>query len=355
MLVLLIACNKTSLELAWEEGLTTSDPALIAEEGLLVTVSDATMRGMDARSGGTLWSVDLPEGAGGAPVVTDDGTILLWSELGVFGFDTTGEVVFSRNAEMFVEVDPAVAADGTILVMGENLDKDAATLSFMTLEEGLVSQVELAPGVPVTQPAIDADGNVYVVVWNSSGVFSLVSLEADGALRWQIELPEAMGQGTEVIPAGGLWIVGNGVLQELDPATGEVLDDDEGVYVAFDEEGAIVRAEAQLEIEGREDAALEYPNLTCGHPAVDELGQVYAACVMPNDPGRVVVIDERDEVRIGDPAEWAGETHLSSPMLWEDLVVFRLDAGLIAWSGASPLASSWSRSRGGLRNQNRAR
>ncbi len=355
MLVLLLACNKTSLELAWQEGLELEDPAILADEGLIITVSEMTMRGMDAASGGTLWSAELPEGVGGAPVVTDDDEILLWSEIGIFGFDTTGEVVFSRNAEMFVEVDPAVTADGTILVMGENLDKDAAVLTKMTTDSGVVSQVEFAEGHPLTQPAIDSEGNIYVVLTTDGTVFTLVSLDAEGELRWEVELAEGIDGSAEIIPYAGLWLVSSGVLQELDPATGEVLDDDEGVYVTFDDEGAIIRSEAQLEIENRDEAAIEFPNLTCGHTAVDVEGRIYAACAMPNDPGRTIVIDLREKVRIGDPAEWAGETQLASPLLWEDLVIFRLDAGLIAYSGAAPLAEdAWARSRGGLRNQNRA-
>jgi len=350
---LLLACTKTPLVPAWEEGLSINDPALIDDEGLIIGVSDSTMRAMDARTGGTKWSVDLPEGAGGTPVVTDDNTILVWSELGVFGLDTAGEIVFSRNAEMFVEVDPAITADGTILVMGENLDKDAAVLAKMTLDAGLVSQVEFGAARPVTQPAIDDDGDLYVVVVSTAGVYSLAKLDGDGVLLWQIELPEGMDHTTEVIPAAGLWIVGNGLLQELDPANGDILDDDIGAYVVVDADGAVIRSEDQLEIHGREDIAIEFPNLTCGHATVDVDGQVYAACSMPNDPGRTVVIDAKEKVRIGDPAEWAGETQLASPMLWEDVLIFRLEAGLIAYEGAAPPADSWSRSRGGLRNQNR--
>lgn len=354
-MLLLIACNASPLELAWEEGLTTTDPALIADEGLIITVSDSTMRGIDAASGGTLWSAEVPEGAGGSPVVSDDDVILLWSEIGVFGFDLEGEIVYSRNAEMFVEADVALTADGDILVVGENLDKDSAVLTTMTLDAGVVSQVEFATGRPVTQPAIDAAGNIYVVVWGTDGLYTLYALDSEGAERWHVFLKQGLDHDTEVIPFNGLWVVGNGILQELDPASGVVLDDDEGAYVSFDSAGSVVRSEAQLEIEDRDDVPLEFPNLACGHTAVDTAGYVYAACALPNDPGRTVVIGKRNKVLIGDVAEWASETQLASPMLWEDLVIYRLDAGLIAYSGAGPLdEDAWSRSRGGLRNHNRA-
>ncbi|MCP4804584.1 MAG: PQQ-binding-like beta-propeller repeat protein [Proteobacteria bacterium] len=350
MLLLTLACARSPLELAWEEGLDISEVALV--DGVIYATDGPMLLGIDVASGGTMWSTEMPDAAGGMPVVTGADEVVTWAEAGVFVYDLDGLMLWSLSADMVVQEPPAVGADDTLYLVGLTLAQDQALLTALT-SDGVAWQTPFEAGRPIGQPAVGADGTIYVVLTDGTGGL-LAAVDDDGNRLWQTLLDGASAN-TEVIPHQGLHVLEAGVITELDPATGEVLGTSEGVGLTFD--GAVsVRSGDGLVVTGREDEAEEFLEYTCNRTVLGDDGAAYTACVLPDDPGRTLVFDAKGKARVGDVADFAAVTTLPAPLVWDGTLVYQLDAGLVAYSGAaSDVATGWPRRRADQRNTNRAK
>lgn len=351
MLLLALSCARSPLVSAWEQGLDISEVALA--DGTLYATSGATLLGIDAATGTTIWSEDMPAGASGMPVITGADEVITWAEAGVFAFDLDGQMTWSRSADMIVQAAPAVGADDTLYLAGMTLAQDAAALTALT-SDGVVWQAAFEAGRPVGQPAVGADGTIYLVLTDGAGGL-LAAVDADGERLWQTLL-ETASSNTEVIPHQGLWVLEAGQIHELDPATGEILDTRDGVGLTFDGSVSVESGDG-LVITGREDEPEAFLEFTCNRTTLGDDGAAYTACVLPDDPGRTLVFDAKGKARVGDVADFAAVTDLPAPMLSDGTVIWQLDAGLVAWSGADAtgVASGWPRRRADERNTNRAK
>ena len=351
MLLLALACSRSPLEPAWDVGLDVSEAALV--DGTIYATSGASMLGIDVATGGTRWSTDLPDTAGGMPVITGADEVVVWAEAGVFVFDLDGVLVWSRNAEMVVQTSPAVSQDDALILAGLTLAQDQAVVTAMN-ESGVLWQTPFEAGRAVGQPAIGADGTIYVVLTDGAGGL-LAAVSPSGERLWQTLLDSASAD-TEVIPHNGLWVVEGGVVTQVDPDSGEILGTVPGVGLTFSD-GVSYRSGDGFIVTGREDEAEEFLEFTCNRSVVGDDGAAYTACVLPDDPGRTLMFDAKGKARVGEVADFAAVTTLPAPLVWDGTLIFQLDAGLSAYTGAtaSDVGSGWPRRRADQRNTNRAK
>jgi outer membrane protein assembly factor BamB len=117
------------------------------------------------------------------PVVASDGTIYIGSSAGLHAVSPTGTLLWTFDTEGRVAAAPALAADGTIYV--GSLGRAGGFLAaFYALEPDGDEIWRYQPSGSRNQfrgsPVVDFNGDIYV----TSGE-KLVSLDADGDLRWQ--------------------------------------------------------------------------------------------------------------------------------------------------------------------------
>ena len=205
-----------------------------------------------------------------------------------------------------------------------------------------------------TQPALAADGTLYVALSDSGGGL-LVALDSDdGSELWSALLPAPPNRDTRLVPRGAQVIVLLG-----DEGMASASDGTLGAFEAGDDlllggSVEVFIADEGLRITGLLDEDLEVADLDCGPGALDAEGQLYVSCVLPDDPGRTVVIDPKGRALIGEPADYAPDDTLPGPFLVDGLVIWQIGAGFRAWEGAGEAdGSGWWRSRGDGRNTNR--
>ena len=355
MFLLMVACTKSPLILAWEEGVAGVYPAAL-DEGVLYVTDGGTLSAIDAASGGTTWSEALLTDAAGMPVINEAGEIIVWTEAGALAYDAAGEMVWSRSADMVVQGPPAVGQDDTLYFPGITLAQDAAMVTAMSADQELVWQHSFAQQATIsTQPALSSTGVLYVALSDSGGGLLVALDSGDGSELWSALLPSPPNLNTRLVPRGDAV---NVILGE----EGVALADSSGLgeFSAGDDLliGSAVRAEISdegLNISGLEDQEdLDIPDLDCGPGALDTEGQLYLSCVLPNDPGRTVVIDHKGRQLIGEPADYAPDDDLPGPFLVDGLVIWQIEAGFRAWEGAGePDEGGWWRRGGDGRNTNR--
>jgi hypothetical protein len=354
-LLLTLACTKSPLTLAWEEGVADIYDAALSDDGVFYVTEGSTLRAIDAATGGTTWTEALLSVAGGMPVIDETGDVVVWTEAGALAYSDAGELVWSRSAEMVVQGPPAVGSDDTLYFPGITLAQDAAMVTAMSGDQEISWQHSFAQQATITtQPALSNTGVLYVALSDSGGGL-LVAMDADdGSELWSALLPGPPNSNTRLVPQGDSVTVLLG-----DEGMAEAAEGGLGAFEAGDDRlrsgpVSVTLTDEDVLIRGLLEEDLELLDIDCGPGALDAEGQLYASCVLPDDPGRTLVVDTKGRELIGEPADYAADDTLPGPFLVDGLVIWQIGAGFRAWQGAGePDAEAWWRGRGDGRNTNR--